>query len=67
MPPMSGAPPWPPQPQDSFFSGRSVTMQSVVSRRPAMDAAFWRALRVTFAGSTTPAFRRSQYSPVRTL
>ena len=30
MPPMSGAPPWPPQPQDSFFSGRSVTMQSWV-------------------------------------
>ena len=39
MPSMPGWP-WPPQPQDSFFSGMSVTMQSVVSSNPAIDAAF---------------------------
>jgi hypothetical protein len=30
---------------------------SVVRRRPEMEAAFWRALRVTLAGSTTLRLR----------
>ena len=34
---------------------------------PAMLAAFCSALRVTFFGSTTPAFTRSSYSPVATI
>ena len=38
------------------FSGLSATMASVVSSRPAMEAAFCRAERVTLAGSMTPAF-----------
>src|SRR4051812_37494192 len=49
------------------FSGSSVTRHSVVSKRPAIEAAFWSALRVTFFGSTTPALTRSSYSPVATL
>ena len=39
------------------FSGTSVTNASVVSNRPAIDAAFCNALRVTLVGSTMPAFR----------
>jgi hypothetical protein len=42
-------------------------MHSVVSSRPAIEAAFCRALRVTLAGSMTPALIRSTYSPVATL
>ena len=38
-------------------SGISETMASVVSIRPAIEAAFCRAVRVTFAGSITPAPR----------
>jgi hypothetical protein len=45
----------------------SVITASVVSNRPAMEAAFCRAERVTFFGSTTPALTRSSYSPVATL
>ena len=40
----------------SFFS---TTTHSVVSRRPAIDAAFCSAVRVTLVGSMTPAFTRS--------
>ena len=47
-----------------FFSGISQTIASVVSIRPAIDAAFCRAERVTFAGSITPDFTRSSYSSV---
>jgi len=36
-------------------------------QHPAMDAAFCSAERVTFFGSTMPAFTRSSYSPVATL
>ena len=39
----------------SFFSGMSVIMHSVVSNRPATEAAFCRAQRVTFFGSMMPA------------
>jgi hypothetical protein len=48
-------------------SGFSVTTASVVSRRPAIDAAFWSAVRVTLVGSMTPAATRSSYSSVRAL
>src|SRR3989442_1040777 len=48
----------PPPPGGVFafsFSLASVTRHSVVSSRPAMEAAFCRAVRVTFFGSITPA------------
>jgi hypothetical protein len=48
-------------------SPASVMMHSVASSRPAMEAAFCRAERVTFVGSTTPHFTRSSNSPVATL
>ena len=48
-------------------SGMSVMRHSVVSMRPAIEAAFWSAERVTFVGSTTPASMRSTYSPEATL
>ena len=40
----------------SFFSTKT---HSVVSRSPAIDAAFWSAVRVTLVGSMTPALTRS--------
>src|ERR1700744_3296912 len=46
------------------FSGLSATTASGVRNRPAMDAAFCSAERVTLTGSATPAFSRSSYSPV---
>lgn len=42
----------------SFFLGFSATAASVVMSRPATEAAFWRANRVTFVGSMTPAATR---------
>src|ERR671935_177061 len=39
----------------AFSSGRSVTSASVVSSRPATDAAFFSAERSTFVGSMIPA------------
>ena len=48
-------------------SGASVIMHSVVRSRPATEPAFCNAVRVTMAGSTIPAARRSTYSPVATL
>lgn len=50
-----------------FVAGCSAIMHSMVSNNPAMDAAFCSAVRVTFVGSTTPAFTRSSYFPVATL
>src|SRR5690606_27870387 len=47
--------------------GSSATVASVVRIRPAMDAAFCSAVRVTLVGSTTPISTRSPYSPVATL
>ena len=44
-----------------FSSGRSVIRDSVVRRSAEIDAAFSRAVRVTFAGSMTPAATRSSY------
>ncbi len=48
-------------------SGLSAMTVSVVSSRPAIDAAFCSAERVTLAGSTTPNPIMSPYSPVRAL
>src|SRR5690606_34876517 len=62
MPPIPGAPAA--AGLSSFFS---ATRQSVVSRGPAIDAAFCRAVLVTLAGSITPAASRSSYVPVRAL
>jgi hypothetical protein len=49
------------------FSGLSATSTSVVSTRPAIEAAFCSAARVTLAGSITPAFTRSSKAPVAAL
>ena len=54
MPGMAGPWEWP------SFSGASATKVSVRSTVPVMEAAFSKAVRTTLAGSTTPAFRRSQ-------
>jgi hypothetical protein len=51
MPPM---PPMPPGIAGASSFGSSATMQSVVSIRPATEAAFCRAERVTLVGSSTP-------------
>ncbi len=42
-----------------FFSGFSAITASVVRNRPAIDAAFCSADRVTFAGSMMPALNMS--------
>src|SRR5260363_215799 len=47
--------------------GNSHTAQSVINSRPATEAAFCSAVRVTLVGSTTPACIRSPYSPVAAL
>jgi hypothetical protein len=49
----------PPAPAGAFSSFRSTTTHSVVSSNPAIDAAFWSAVRLTLVGSITPAFTRS--------
>jgi hypothetical protein len=59
--PMSGAPP------PFLSSGRSDTMQSVVSIREATEAAFCSAMRVTLVGSSTPISIMSPYSPMAAL
>jgi hypothetical protein len=48
----------------SFFS---TTTHSVVRSKPAIDAAFWSAVRVTLVGSITPAFTRSSNASVAAL
>src|SRR5579875_1481669 len=69
IPPMPPMPPMPPPPAGAGwgFSGLSATSASVVSSSAAMDAAFWRAERVTLAGSMIPDFTRSVTSPVAAL
>lgn len=57
MPP--GIPPPAPPPDAPLGSGFSTTTVSVVSSSPAMEAAFWSAVRVTLVGSITPASTRS--------
>jgi len=61
MPPMS---PPPPAGGSFSFSGISVTKHSVVISRPATEAEFCRAARVTLVGSMMPASSMSTYSPV---
>ena len=51
MPPI---PPMPPGIAGASSFGNSATMQSVVSIRPATEAAFCNAERVTLVGSSTP-------------
>ena len=55
-----------PAPAD-FSSGFSAIIASVVSSRPATDAAFCSAVRTTLVGSTMPAFIRSSNSSVAAL
>jgi hypothetical protein len=57
----------PPMPPSAFSSWTSAIIVSVVSIRPAIEAAFCRAVRVTFAGSMTPAATRSSYFSVAAL
>jgi hypothetical protein len=54
-------PPMPPPGAASagFSSFLSTTTHSVVRSKPAIDAAFWSAVRVTLVGSITPAFTKS--------
>ena len=64
MPPMPPPPmpPGMPPPADSFL-GASEIMASVVTSRPATDAASWSAERTTLTGSTMPIWIMSPYSP----
>src|SRR5216684_1113056 len=66
MPPMPPAP-GAPAAAALVSSLMSAMRASVVSIKPAMDAAFCRARRVTLAGSMTPIFTMSPYSPVSAL
>ncbi len=50
----------------SFF-GSSATIASVVIISPAMDAAFYSAVRTTLVGSRIPILTRSPYSSVAAL
>ena len=69
MPPMPPMPPPmpPPPPAGSSFFGASATIASVVIIRPAIDAAFCSAERVTLVGSRMPNAIMSPYSPVAAL
>src|ERR1044071_7594271 len=51
----------------SDFLGLSATSASVVISRAATEAASCSAVRTTLAGSITPAFTMSWYSPVVAL
>src|ERR1700687_4349904 len=64
MPPMP--PPGAPCACSSSF-GDSAIMTSVVSNRPATEAAFCRARRVTLVGSKMPISTISPYSSVAAL
>ena len=55
------------RPGPPFFDFFSTMMASVVRRRPATEAAFWRAERVTLVGSTIPAANMSPQAPVSAL
>ena len=62
MPPMP-----PPGIAGSSFFGSSPTIASVVIIRPAIDAAFCSAVRVTLVGSRMPIATMSPNSPVCAL
>jgi len=66
-PPPPPGPPGMPPPAGGAGLGASVSGTSVVRIMAAIDAAFCSAARVTLAGSMTPAFTRSSYSPVAAL
>ena len=51
--------PPPPGIAGAFFSGFSATIASVVTSRPATEAASCNAVRTTLVGSTMPAFTRT--------
>src|SRR5882672_5026353 len=65
MPPMPPMPPWAWPP--FFSSTNSATIASVVSMRPATDAAFCSAVRATLVGSITPISTISPNSSVWAL
>src|SRR6267378_4904366 len=67
MPPMPPAPGAPAAAAFLSSSLMSAMRASVVSIKPAMEAAFCSARRVTLAGSITPIFTMSPYSPVSAL
>src|SRR6267378_2033570 len=67
MPPMPPAPGAPAAAAFLSSSLMSAMRASVVSIKPAMDAAFCSARRVTLAGSITPILTMSPYSPVSAL
>src|ERR1019366_5127143 len=67
MPSMPPMPPPPMPPAAGLSSGSSATMHAVVSIRPAIEAAFCNATRVTLVGSTTPMASMSPYSLVAAL
>ena len=54
MPSMPPIPPMPPGMAGASSFGASATMHSVVSIRPATEAAFCNAVRVTLVGSRIP-------------
>ena len=59
MPPIPPMPPPPGIGGPAFSSsGFSTTTASVVSSSPAIEAAFWSAMRTTLVGSITPASTR---------
>ena len=66
MPPMPPMPP-PAGIAGSSFFGASATMASVVIIRPAIDAAFYSAVRVTLVGSRMPNSIMSPNSPLAAL
>ena len=51
----------------SFSSLKSVIRTSVERIMPAIEPAFWRPIRTTFAGSMTPVSVRSSYVAVFAL
>jgi hypothetical protein len=65
MPPMSGMPP--PGIAGASSFGSSATIASVVIIRPATEAAFCSAVRVTLVGSRMPISTMSPYSPLAAL
>src|SRR5688572_12912393 len=66
IPPIPPMPPWPWPACDSSF-GVSATIAAVVRIKPATEAAFCRAERVTLVGSSTPIWIMSPYSPLCAL
>ena len=66
MPPMPPIPPGgiPPAGPESFGSGLSATIASVVTHNPEIEAASCKAVLTTFTGSIIPSLNISTYSSV---